>query len=184
MDKFNLDTFTLKLAIGTIWFVSIFLFTCGFYNIFPFVEELSKTSTWGIVVTIPTIVFSYTLGGIATYLSNTVIFKSEQDFSEIENFLIVSEQDNEFISKRYETMRYQYEFFKTCIPTVIFLGFSVIWSSYQVLKSSLFEGEKIVAIALGILTMITSLIIRKMTSKQKNEIEYFTKKIKGMTSKK
>ena len=178
MEKFSLDIFTLKLAIGTIWFVSIFMFTCGFYNIYPFVEELSKSSTWGIVVAIPTLIFSYCLGAIAMYLSNTLRYKSKKSFNNIDDFLFVAGLENEFITKRYEAMRNQYEFFTACIPTVIFLGISVIWTSIRVLKSGVFEGEKLVAIGLGILTIISSLILFKMSKNQKNEIKYFMKKLK------
>ncbi|WP_303318363.1 hypothetical protein Q4Q34_10320 [Flavivirga abyssicola] len=181
MEKFNLDIFTLKLAIGTVWLVSIFMFACGIYNIYPFVEELAKSSTWGVIVAIPTLIFSYTIGGIATYLFNTKLFKSKQNFIEIDNFLFVTKQKNEFITKRYENMRHQYEFFKTCIPTILFLGFSVIWTSVRVLKSDFYRGEKMISIGLGILTIMSSLIVVKMTSKLEKEITYFIKKMKEET---
>ncbi|MEL6560275.1 MAG: hypothetical protein AAFQ94_18950 [Bacteroidota bacterium] len=147
MDKFNLNTFTLKLTLGTIWFVAIFLFICGLHNIFPLIEQLSATKTWGTLVSIPTLVFAYTLGEIATYLNNS------SSFEEIDDFYIVAKSKNEFLIKRYENMQYQFQFFKTCVLTSIFLGVSVIWSSIRVLTGASLSGVKGVSIALGIITV-------------------------------
>ena len=177
MDKFNINTFTLRLAIGTIWFVSIFLFVCGIYNIFPFIEQLSNTSTWGILVSIPTLVFAYTIGEVATYLSNSAIFRNSSNYEEIDDFTSIANTGNEFLIKRYENMQHQFQFFKTCIPTSIFLGISVIWSSILVFKSESLVGIKVVSIGLGIITIIASFIFVRITRKKKAEIKYLIEKI-------
>lgn len=182
MDKFSLDIFTSKLAIGTIWLVAIFMFVCGFYNIFPFIEELSSTATWGIVVAIPTLVFSYTLGALATYLSNTLIFKSSDTFTELDDFVSVTALGNEFLTKRYESLKNQYEFFKACIPTIIFLGIAVIWSSYGVFKNGYMQEVKYVAFILGFITIVAAFVIKKITTKQKAEIRAFVNLIKNADS--
>ncbi|WP_420552403.1 hypothetical protein [Tenacibaculum aiptasiae] len=178
MDKFNLNTFTLKLAVGTIWLVSIFLFACGIYNIFPFIEYLSKTSTWGILVSIPTLVFAYTIGEATIYLNNSAFFRGSSSYKEIDDFSLLAKTKNEFLIKRYENMEYQFQFFKTCVPTFIFLGASVVWSSIQVLIS----GVREICIGLGIFTIVFSFIFIRMASKKKAEIKYLIEKQEQPTS--
>ncbi len=177
MGKFSLDIFTSKLAIGTIWLVAIFMFVCGFYNIFPFIEELSNTATWGMVVAIPTLVFSYTLGALATYLSNALIFKSSDTFMELDDFISVATLENEFLTKRYESLKNQHDFFKACIPTIIFLGIAVIWSSYGVFKNGYMQEVKYVAFALGLITILAAFVIKRITTKQKSEIRAYVDRV-------
>lgn len=177
MNKFNLNTFTLKLAIGTIWLVASFLFVCGMYNIYPFIEELSRTSTWGIFLTIPIIIFAYTLGEVVIYFNDSIFFRSSSDQKEIDYFIQIVKSENEFLIKRYENMQYQLQFFKTCIPTFIFLGFSIIWSSIRVFKNDLTFGIKEVSIVLGIFIIVFSFVFIKMASKKKIEIKYLLEKL-------
>ena len=136
-----------------IWLVAIFVFICGFYNIFPFIEKLSGSNTWGIVVAIPTLVFSYTLGALAMFFSNTSFANSKNTNKEIENFINVAKSGYEIFIKRYESLKNEYEFFKACIPTIIFLGISVMWSSYGVFKNEVNVEIKYIAIILGFLTV-------------------------------
>ncbi len=182
MEKFNLDVFSSKLAIGTIWLVAIFLFICGFYNIFPFIEELSSSHTWGIVVAIPTLVFSYTLGALAMFFSNTSFSNPKNPNGEIESFIIVAESGNEIFIKRYESLKNEYEFFKACIPTIIFLGISVMWGSYGVYRNGSELEVMYIAILLGFLTILSSLIIVKITRKQYNTLTYFIENIKNLSN--
>ncbi|GAB4023713.1 hypothetical protein GCM10028808_74780 [Spirosoma migulaei] len=156
MEKFSLDIFTSKVAIGSLWLVSIFLFTCGFYNIYPFVEELSATKTWGAIVTIPTLIFSYVIGGVIIYLNETFLFPISKESKNIEviNYIKIAKTGNESIIKRYEATKYQYDFFSATIPTCIFLGISVIWGSIRCLNTN--PPLEHIAVVLGMLPILAS----------------------------
>lgn len=174
MDKFNVNTFTLKLALGTIWLVSIFLFVCGIYNLYPFIEKLSSTSTWEVLMPIPTLVVSYMIGELATYISNSTFFRKTSNYIEIDDFLSIIKTENIYLIKRYENMQNQFQFFRTCFPTSIFFGFSIIWSSFFVFKASTL-GIKEICISLGLLIIISSPFFVMMAKKKKAEIKYLIK---------
>ncbi|MEA5405531.1 hypothetical protein VB776_21505 [Arcicella sp. DC2W] len=176
MDKFNIDIFTSKLAIGSLWIVSIFLFTCGFYNIYPFVENLSNTKTWTAIVTIPVLIFSYVIGSIVIHLSKTYIFPiSKTSSDEIFNFIKISQENNQYLIKRYEETQYQYDFFSATIPTCIFLGVSVVWGAIRVLSSNIVLEYTLVI--LGLLTVSSSFILKFVIRDLKNSLNILVKSI-------
>ena len=168
MDKFNLNVWTAKLAIGSLWLVSVFLTICGFYNIFPFVEAIVATDTWQVVVALPLLVMAYLTGGIVIYVSKYAT-RHSRDAKEISDFVLVSKLENEFLITRYESLRYEIEFFQACLPTILFLALSVLWSSIRVLKVS--AGERWMAILLAVIILFTIPIIYRMVIKLRNDIK-------------
>ena len=176
MDKFNIDVFTSKLAIGSIWIVSTFLTTCGFYNIFPFVENLSGTKTWGAIVTIPVLIFSYVIGGIVIYLSKTYLFPIDKvSNKEVVNFIKIARENNPYLVKRYEETQYQYDFFSATMPTCVFLGISVIWGSIQDLSSN--PGLERTLVVLGLLTISGSFLLYLFIRDLKRNMDILIKSI-------
>ena len=179
MDKFNIDIFTSKLAIGSLWIVSTFLFSCGFYNLYPFIETLSSSKTWGAIVTIPILIFSYTIGGIVIYISDAYLFpiyKIEKE-TEIISYIKLTNTKNEFLIRRYEAIKYQREFFSATIPTCIFLGIAVIWGSIGVL----FWNRRLeyVCIGLGLITILASYPLYLISKNLRNEIVELLKRIES-----
>lgn len=176
MGRFSLNTFTLKFAIGTIWLVSVFLFSCGIYEkVFPFLEDLSNTSTWAILVSFPVIVFAYTVGEIITYLWSSSFLKKPSSFQEIDDFYTIAKINNEFLFKKYENMTNQYLFFKSCFPTFIFFGTSIVFSAIRVLKTD--SNMKNISVAIGFIAIISSFLFIRITFKKKEEINYFLSNI-------
>ena len=173
MKKFNLDIFTAKLAIGSIWIVSIFLIMCGFKNLFPLVEGLTKTTTWEVIVAIPLIAFSYTLGAIIVNLSRPFTFtKNHQEYckNEIAVFLKLSKLKNEYIMSRYVTIKQQIEFFRSFIPTVIVFAGAVLWSSRLLLS------EKFVVRILALATLLfTPPPLFHIVNRLRKEVEILVK---------
>ncbi len=174
MDKFSLNVWTAKLAIGSIWLVSIFLAVCGFYNIFPFVEDLASTTTWEVVVAIPILVIAYMMGAIVTYLGTMIYTRSPSSL--IREFVSVCRSGSDFIVARHEEMRHELEFFQACVPTVVFLSLSVCWSSVRVLRSS--PGEKWIAIGLSVLVLSTAPLTHRMATRIRKDMGLLASQVK------
>ncbi|MDB4222948.1 hypothetical protein N9850_04185 [Granulosicoccus sp.] len=125
MERFSLNVWTTKLAIGSVWLAAVFLTVCGFYNIFPLVEWLAGSDTWNAVVAVPVLVISYMIGAIVIHLSN-LAFSLRDNTSELVGFIALSRSNNKVLTLRYEETRHELEFLRAAIPTIIALSISVV----------------------------------------------------------
>jgi hypothetical protein len=176
MEKFSIDTYTSKLAIGSIWIIGCFLFACSFNgSFFLFIENLSAKNTWNILMTIPVLIFTYLIGGIIINLCNVfvVIFNKDYNHIEIQNFIEVAKIENEFILNKYESTKNQYDLFLAGIPTFIFLGMSVIFGSIFNLSS------EPISFTLGIITILLSYLLFLVCKNLQDNLIQISKNIKN-----
>jgi len=169
VDKFSLNVWTTKLAIGSVWLVSVFLAACGVYNIFPFVEMLASSKTWGVIVAIPILVICYMIGAVVIHLCN-LIFGLNSESGEIHNFVALAQKDNEALINRYEETRHELEFLQASIPTVAALSVSVIWGAIRVLSG----GFQLVSILLGVVILVSVPLIWLLTKRLRVQMNVIT----------
>jgi len=164
MEKFSLNVWTTKLAIGSVWLVAIFLAICGFENIFHRVELLIKSETWTAIVAVPVLVMSYMLGAIVIHLSNMI---STSNSNEIHDFIFLSKLDNDTLASRYEETRHELEFIQASMPTLAVLSLSVIWGSFKRLDGAF----QVVSIILACLTMASIYLLFLLVIRLRSQLQ-------------
>jgi hypothetical protein len=172
MKQLNLDSFTTKVAIGSLWVFSAFLFACGFYNVYPFIESIATSTTWEVVAAVPVIALSYALGVIVLYLSSWAFSPRHVDslVSETTDFVRLCGLESEFLIGRYERLRQDIEFLRAWLPTIVFLVLSVCWSSVRILLRYGASGEGIVAIGAAMLLLLVVPLILRVLKNMKLEL--------------
>ena len=152
MKRLGLDVLTARIAIGSLCLVSAFLAACGFHNLFPFIEELTKTKTWEILVAVPVLVFSYALGAVVSQVSDLAFSRRGRRDEELQAFARFSAIAPEAVISQYDSLRRELEFVRALVPTIGILGLSVWWSASQVL----FGGVRRMAMLAGAVTFLTA----------------------------
>lgn len=164
MEKYSLNVWTTKLAIGSVWLVAIFLIICGFENIFHRVEQLIKSETWTAIVAVPVLVISYMIGAIVIHLSNMI---STSNSNEIHDFIFLSKQANDTLALRYEETRHELEFIQASMPTLAVLSLSVIWGSIKRLDGAF----QFVSIMLAILTIASIYFLFVLVNRLRSQLQ-------------
>ena len=165
MKATGLDVLSSRLALGSLWLMAGFLTVCGFYNIFPFVEALARSLTWQVVVALPVLVIAYTLGVVVINAASLLAVRREQRRRELQNCAIVARAGSEILATRYEALRTEAEFLRACIPTILFLAFSVIWSSLRLLSGGERWASIVAAVVVFVVTPIAALLVRRIDEK-------------------
>ena len=173
MDKFTLNIWTTKLAVGSVWLLSTFLAVCAIYNIFPFVERLAQTATWSSIVALPVIVLSYSVGSVVIHLSN-YFFSANKKLNEISEFVDIAKLEIDAITERYEEIRQEMEFLQAFVPTVIFLGLSVLVSSISFFRS--FPKLLVALVILSILILLLVPLLKLLSRDLRNKLDLLVSK--------
>ena len=161
MNRLSLNVLTSRIAIGSLCLVAGFLATCGFYNMFPFIESLAGTKTWSTLVALPVIVFSYAIGSVVMLLSNVFPSSPEERASDLRRFVEFAGKAADPVIARYESLSHEREFVLALFPTMALLGCSVIWSAYRVLTGTLAN----VAILAGLATILAAPLFRILANR-------------------
>jgi len=172
MKQLNLDSFTIKVAIGSLWIFSAFLLACGFYNVYPFIESIARSTTWDVVAAVPVIALSYALGVVVICLSSWAFSPRHVDslVSEAVDFVRLCRLENEFIVGRYERLRQDIEFLRAWLPTIAILVLSVCWCSARILLRYGASGEGLVAIGAAMLLLLVVPLILRVLKNMKLEL--------------
>ena len=152
----SLNVLTSRIAIGSLCLVAGFLATCGFHNMFPFVESLAGTKTWSTLVALPVIVFSYAIGAVVILLSEVLLTSPGDRARDLKRFVEFASRAADPVIARYESLSREKEFLRALVPTIALLGGSVAWSGYRVLTGTLAT----VAILVGLATALAAPLFR------------------------
>ncbi|MCK5148860.1 hypothetical protein KAR48_19050 [bacterium] len=129
----NTESGSTRIAIGSLIVVSIFLIACSYQNIFPFIEGLSNTGTWGLLVSIPVLIISYILGTLAICITDFFIDKTVWRLlsmpGKYELLFRVAQLDNSLISNKYSKLVGRISLLQISVPTILLLSVSVLKAS-------------------------------------------------------
>jgi len=170
MKKFGLDILTAKLAIGSLWIVSIFLLVDRLVDLLPLIEEITATQTWSVLVSIPLLVFSYLLGAIVIFLSSyRFLRKDMKNDDEISDFVSLCKIGNAFVLEKYETLKNELDFFQAAIPTLVILSIAVFWESTKLVTAKE-NAVKFLSILTFLLTFILYSVVKRLRRQIRNLI--------------
>jgi hypothetical protein len=91
-----------RLGVGAIGFFGCFLIADGLLNVFPLIEEIGRSVTWGIIGVLPTIVVSYVVGVICSELADIVLYRfASFEPPPLEDAIVVSKIGSVLLSQIY-----------------------------------------------------------------------------------
>lgn len=142
------------LPIGSISFLGLFFILDHFMNLWIFLEGYTGTTTWNIILAIPTLVIMYIIGIINLRISDHIFSKAfkKDPTEELKLFLNIVAMKNNALTERYFEIKRLKEFFQACFFAFIILGFGTIltykWAgNYEIFTFILGSGLIIIGIS-------------------------------------
>jgi hypothetical protein len=102
-DKTSIESTTGLFAVGSLCLLGIFMFLDGRTEIFSVVENYGKSTVWGIVAAVPTLVVAYIFGMLAVAIAELFFTRvgklHKQD--DVESFIKIATFGNDPITQEY-----------------------------------------------------------------------------------
>jgi hypothetical protein len=148
-----IEEFTGTIGVGCLLSLGLFFLTDSKFRYWIYIEELTKTNSWGILVSVPLLIINYILGLITIEIGELIfphVYAKNIQKQFREHFGTVIEFDNRFLADKYNEINQNKRILNGSSIACILIGIGVFFEGLP-----LSSGYRII----GVIGLIGCLII-------------------------
>jgi len=140
-SKLTFGDLSSALALGSLSFLGVFFIVDHYIELWTLFGQFAGDATWAVVLSLPTLVITYTVGLFNIHIANLLfnkLFKRDRNY-ENELFISIALINNDAITQKYFELKRLQVFFQACFIAFLVLGIGTCFTYRWVPRPEVFS---------------------------------------------